>query len=244
MVRFHSPQVPKKENGFSPLFIIIGVAALAALLLYLSGNLNKSQRNIQETAKQDQAKSDLAQEQEKEAIEDVPNPVNEFLNNNNIKEYETAGMKIYTGSNPPNIEGLYKTDSLVVFYDKPFEDAAPPGTTVSRYNHKFYDQKDDGTIKFSRIPLEGEDAGEGVGGFISGENSCFSVFVDVKDQTVQCTANQTTIYSACKTEAGLEQLQAGFILKELKGPGCGKVVPVGHMRIITEDDGLAERIEE
>lgn len=229
--------MPKKESGSSHLFIILGIAALAVFLLYFSGNLNRSQKIIQETP----AKT---QEQTKEAIKNVPNLVNEFLSNNDVKEYEEAGMKIYTGNNPPNIEGLYASDSLVVFYDKPFENAAPVGTEVSNYNHQFYDQKSDGTIKLKRIPLEGGDEAEGVGGFISGDNSCFSIFVDVKDQSDQCTTNQATIYSACKTEIGLKGLQAGFILKEQTGPACGEVVPVGHLRIITEDDGSADRIEE
>jgi hypothetical protein len=227
--------MPKKEGGASHLFIILGVAALAGLLLYLSGSLNKNQKITPETPKQ-------TQEQAKEEIKDVPNPINDFLNNNDIGEYEKAGMKIYTGNNPPNIEGLYKSDSLVVFYDKPFENEAPVGTEVSNYNHQFTDQKSDGTIKLKRIPLEGEDTAEGMGGFISGNNSCFSIFVNVQDQSDQCNTNQATIYSACKTEEGLEDLQAGFILKEQEGPGCGKVVPVGHLRIITEDDGLAEWI--
>lgn len=228
--------MPKKESGFSHLFIILGVAAVAIFFLYRFGNLNKSQKTG-ETPKQ-------TQEQKKEEIKNVPNPVNEFLNNNDIEEYEKTGMKIYTGNNPPNIEGLYKSDSLVIFYDEPFENVAPVGAEVSSYNHKFYDQKRDGTIKLKRIPLEGQDTAEGVGGFISGDNNCFSIFVNVKDQSDQCDTDQATIYSACKTEVGLEGLQAGFILKKQEGPGCGKVVPVGHLRIITEDDELAERTEE
>lgn len=228
--------MPKKESGFSHPFIILGVVAVAALLIYFSGNLNKNQKITQETPKQ-------TQEQTKEEIKDVPNPVNEFLNNNDIEEYEKAGMKIYTGNNPPNIEGLYKSDSLVIFYDKPFEDAAPVGTEVSSYNHEFIDQKPDGTIKLLRKSPEGEDIAAGMGGFISGDNNCFSIFVNVKDQSNQCKTDEATIYSACKTEEGLEQLQAGFIVKENEGPGCGKTVPVGHLRIITEDDGLAERIK-
>src|SRR3989344_1664147 len=229
--------MPKRESGFSHPFIILGVVAVAGLFLYFSANSNKNQQITQEIPAE-------TQEQTKEEIENVPNPVNEFLSSNDIEEYEKAGMKVYTGNNPPNIEGLYASDSLVIFYDKPFKDAAPVGTEVSSYNHQFYDQKNDGTIKLKRISLEGGDEAEGVGGFISGDNNCFSIFVDVKDQSDQCSSDQATIYSACKVEAGLEGLQAGFILKKQEGSGCVVVVPVGHMRIITEDDSLAERIEE
>ncbi|MDP3973757.1 MAG: hypothetical protein Q8P92_02905 [Candidatus Daviesbacteria bacterium] len=227
----------KKESGFSSPFILLSIAAVAALLIYASGILNKNQKtNQEEVPKQT--------EEAAESIKDVPNPVNEFLNNNDIKEYEEVGMKIYTGNNPPNIEGLYKSDSLVIFYDKPFEDAAPPGVEVTNYNHQFYDQESDGTIKLSRKSVEGDDEGVGMGGFISGDNNCFSIFVNVEDQFDQCNINEATIYSACKTEEGLEQLQVGFITKEKIGPGCGETVPVGHLRIIVEDDGLTELIEE
>lgn len=228
--------MPKRESGFSHSFIILGVVAAVGLFLYFSANSNKNQQVTQEIPAENQ-------EQTKEEIENVPNPVNEFLSSNDIEEYEKAGMKVYTGNNPPNIEGLYASDSLVIFYDKPFKDAAPVGTEVSSYNHQFYDQKSDGTIKLKRISLEGGDEAEGVGGFISGDNDCFSIFVNVKDQSDQCSSDQATIYSACKVEAGLEGLQAGFILKKQMGSGCGVVVPVGHLRIITEDDSLAERIE-
>ncbi len=233
----HHKLIPKKESGFSYLFIILGVAALAALLLYFSGNFNKSQKTTQETPTN-------SQDEVKEAIKNVPNPVNEFLGNNDVKEYEKVGMKIYTGNNPPNIEGLYKSDSLVIFYDTPFKNSAPVGTEVSSYNHEFSDQKSDGTIKLLRKSTQGEDVGAGMGGFISGDNNCFSIFVDVKDRGDQCITSEATIYSACKTEEGLNNLQAGFIVKGNEGPGCNNTVPVGHLRIISEDDGLTELIKE
>lgn len=236
---FSASKIFNQKGTMQPLAIVVVAVAVIAGIYLLNQKSSQPPTNIEQ-----ETPANTQEEQTKEEIENVPNPVNEFLSSNDIGEYEAAGMTIYTGNNPPNIEGLYKTDSLVVFYDKPFENSAPVGTEVSNYNHQFYDQKSDGTIKLKRIPLEGQDAAEGMGGFISGDNGCFSIFVDVQDQSDQCTTSQATIYSACKVEAGLEGLQAGFILKEQEGPGCGVVVPVGHLRIITEDDGLAERIEE
>ncbi len=227
--------MPNQKGVLSPI-ILIGVAILAVILGVLY-NQNKNQQPAQDTPTQ--TNQIINQE-----IKDIPYKVNEFLNNVDIKEYESVGMKIYTGNNPPDIEGTYKSDSLVIFYDKPFEDAAPVGTTVSAYNHRFYDQRADGTIKISRTAVGGDDQADGTGGFISGDNNCFSIFANVKDQNDLCSIDEATIYSACKTEEGLENLQAGFITKKAEGPGCAQSVPVGHLRIITEDDGLTELIKE
>lgn len=238
------PKTLNQKGLVSPLAIaVIAIVVVGGIYLLNQKSAKPTTNTEQETSNQSQEQTKETVK-DKEVIKDVPNPVNEFLNNNDIGEYENAGMKIYTGNNPPNIEGLYKSDSLVIFYDKPFENAAPVGTEVSSYNHKFYDQNPDGTIKVVRQSLEGEDVGAGVGGFISGGNNCFSIFVDVKDKSLQCNTDEATIYSACKVEEGLGQLQAGFIVKENEGTGCGKTVPVGHLRIITEDDGLAEQIKE
>lgn len=234
------PKIFNQKGSVQPLAIVIMVAVVIGGIYLLNQKSNKIQTDNtkQETFQQTQ------DEQSKEKIKDVPNPVNEFLNKFDIEKYKKAGIKIYTGDNPPNIEGSYYLNSLVLFYDEPWDKQGDIGDGIVNYNYKFYDQKSDGTINSSYTAESAPSEAVGIGAFISGNDNCFTIFVDDKGKGYSCNTREARLISACKTDKGLEQIKDSFIMKEKQGSDCEELMPIGNLRIITEDDGLAERIEE
>lgn len=242
MVRLLSPQVPKiisQRGVISPIVIAVVILILIAGIYLLNQKSNKIQTDSteKETSKQTQ------EEQSKEKIKDVPDPVNEFLNKFDIEKYEKAGIKVYKGDNPPNIEGSYYFNSLVLFYDEPWDEQGEIGDGIVNYNYKFYDQKSDGTINSSYTAESAPSEAVGIGAFISGNENCFTIFVDDKGRGFSCNTREARLISACKTDKGLEQVKDSFIMKEKEGSDCNELMPVGNLRIITEDDGLADLIK-
>lgn len=229
-----------QKGVVTPFTIAVIAVVIIGGIYFLNQKSNKIQTDNtkQETSKQTQ------DEQSKEKIKDVPNPVNEFLNKFDIEKYKKAGIKIYTGDNPPNIEGNYYLNSLVLFYEEPWDKQGDVGDGIVNYNYKFYDQKSDGTINSSYTAESLPSEAVGIGAFISGNDNCFTIFVDDKGKGYSCNTREARLISACKTDKGLEQIKDSFIMKEKQGSDCEELMPVGNLRIITEDDGLAERIAE
>lgn len=168
-------------------------------------------------------------------IEDVPDDVNNFLDPEDIEKLEEAGMTIYTGDNPPNVEGTYDLDSLVISYDE----LGMEGISVGYYWIRYYDQTDDGEIKLDYEGADGSDAGSGLGAFIAGDGKCFSVFVDAEGDYNGCHYKMPSIHSGCKEPNGIANFQWGFVMKEKSGDNCDLLMPEGAVRIVDETDGMA-----
>lgn len=215
-------EISNQKGALTPLAVAI-IAIVIVGGIYLLNQ--KSSKGPTTNAKQET--SQKIQEQVKEVIKDVPDPVNEFLNTFDIKRYEDAGMKVYRGNNPPNIEGSYKSSSLTVLFDS--GNIADPGDQLYNYTYRFFDQKENGTISFA-VKGEANDEGEGVGAFISGDDRCFTVYVDTKGKAYQCNIRQAELFSACKTDKGLEQYKEGIVMKKREGTGCDELMSVGDFK--------------
>lgn len=164
----------------------------------------------------------------------VPAQVKAFLNDENLQKMDEAGMNIYTGNNPPNIEGTYVYKDMAVKYD-------PNGYKfpIVTYNYTFKDQKDNNTVLFSHRsegggPKGESDTAEGKGVFISGEGNCFSVYLDNDEKAGQCESKSAEIFSACKDKKGLVDMDQGTLWTYMSDK-CSKedFVPAGYIRIFS-----------
>ena len=170
-------------------------------------------------------------------INGVPDEVNDFLDPEDLAKLEDAGMQIYPGDNPPNIEGSYLVDSQVIVYDE----IGMEGDPVANYIQTYYDQKSDGSIKNSYEAIGIDDTATGLGAFISGDKDCFSVYVRVDGSADGCNYASPIIYSGCLADEGIEGFSLGLIMKSKQGDNCDALMPEGAARIIKEQDGLAAR---
>ncbi len=165
-------------------------------------------------------------------VRKVPPEVKSFLSDENLQKMDEAGMNIYTGNNPPNIEGTYVFKDVVIKYDPKGENFP-----LLTYYYTFKDQSDN-TVNYSSRS-EKDNKGEvhltkGKGVFISGESNCFSVYLDNDDTIGECKHKSGEIFSACKDKKGLVEMDQGT-LWTYRGDKCpeDEYVPAGYIRIFS-----------
>lgn len=168
-------------------------------------------------------------------IADVPDDVNDFLDQADLDALEDAGMTIYKGDNPPNIEGGYLLDSLVITYDE----IGMEGYSIAPYTMTYYDQTTAGDIKNDYESPQVGDYGNGIGGFISGDDGCFTVYLDIEGNANGCDYGLPAIHSGCLNTSGIADFDWGFIMKWKQGTNCEALMPEEAVRIINESDDLA-----
>lgn len=162
----------------------------------------------------------------------VPSEVKAFLSDENLQKLDEAGMNIYTGDNPPNIEGTYIFKDVVIKYDPKGENFP-----LLTYYYTFKDQSGK-TVNFSHRSektVKGEvDLAQGRGVFISGEGNCFSVYLDNDETIGECKFKSAQVFSACKDSKGLIDMDNGT-LWTYRGDKCdeNEYVPAGYLRIFS-----------
>jgi len=171
---------------------------------------------------------------------EVPDEVYEFLDVEDLMRLDDAGMPLYYGDDPPNIEGTFLLDSLLIVYD----DSGWEGLPILTYWITFADQAEDQRLTCSYECPEAGDVGFGTDGYISGQEDCFSVFIDVSGQTGGCEYRSLSAYSGCKRPEGIKGFHHGFMMLEKQGEDCDLLVEVDSIRVVEETDDLAEPTEE
>lgn len=171
-------------------------------------------------------------------VDDVPDEVNDLFSLEDLNVFREAGMNIHTGATPPTVTGAYLADSLIVSYDD-----LNMGVGLSSFIYTFKAQTASGSITVDYYDEAGDGASDNPG-FIAGEESCFSVFADIRgySSTGDCAFRRPTVFSACVNDSGdLVGFAFGFVMADLDGD-CLDTLPLGHHRVIKEADGYARRL--
>jgi hypothetical protein len=170
---------------------------------------------------------------------EIPDEVDDFLDDEDIEALEEAGLIIYPGDDPPDIEGSYYLDSIEIAYDD-----LDLVLNIADYTYTFYGQTNKGKISMDYEAPEVNDQATGVGAFISGRGDCFSIFIGVEGDANGCEYENPSIISGCLDNDGITGWENGFIMGEKSGDNCEMLVETGHRRIIEESDNLAVEIGE
>lgn len=154
-----------------------------------------------------------------------------------IDEY----IPIYDGMNPPNIEGSYYLDPQILIgsslsYDQVGTEYAP--------EYQKYGNQDMVNNTIDMVRVQGRDYtiewDKGSGAFISGTGNNFTIYFDMEGESYGIMTKMVYIVSGTKTDTGIKNLTAGFILKEKGDDPEGTLVPVGTFRFFTDQDGMCE----
>ena len=173
-------------------------------------------------------------------IDGIPAGVYEFLNREDIAALEGSDFPVYRGSEAPKLEGKFRLNSLKIKFDK--RNAQPAGRSLDPYVYTFSDQKDDGTIQvdlLSEVPQN--DTGKAENSYVSGSNNCFTIYMDQKGISKNCSYQMPALLSGCLSDAGIQNPQEIFIMKT-KSCDDTVLMPVGNIRINIEQDGLGESL--
>lgn len=184
-------------------------------------------------------------------IEGLPTEVSKYIKAKDLEELEEQEYEINYGLTPPNIEGTYLANSLVINYDKNNTNAI--GSPRLDRQERFFDQTSDNRITKESVTVESKETRIGEVGYLSGEKNCFSFF-DIGETTRDygCVVTSAEIVTGClDAENNIEDFKIAVlmlehnskILCEYLPKVFNKTPPIlpGNIRLVLETDGLAER---
>ena len=174
------------------------------------------------------------------ALKDVPQQVSSFLAQSDLDELNKSNFSVNPGFNPPNIEGTFRIDKWTVKSDK--MGIYPVGKLIDTCDYTFSNQSSEGDLSVGYECTN--DIGTGTGGFISGNNSCFTIYINQSGTYLSCNYSMPAIITGCIDDIGLTELQYAVVMKSKDNTqACeDNMMPVGNIRTISIDDLHADRI--
>jgi len=172
--------------------------------------------------------------------------INEFISQDILNILDSMGMPIYTGGNPPNIEGKFISSPDVLLNSTRSDDKI--GQIYTDIYLNFTEQnKSKLTINVneeysSNTGTSG--SGTGTGSFIVGNDKYFSVFTKIKMYSTQY--NDSTllarIYSGELSDNGIINYTDCLVMVDDYGDPNNQYIEIGDTRVFYDSDSIAERI--
>jgi hypothetical protein len=165
--------------------------------------------------------------------------VNAFVPDTLLATMQMLGMPIHRGATPPNIEGIYHGAPIILVGSTVAGDV--PGARMLDYDFAFSEQ-DNERLTVAVDYVNGPDRGVGLGGFIVGSDSTFTVFARLRSQAFGDSSLNVQVLSGRLRPQGIADLYvAGFMLDNYGNPQ-GFWIPNGTGRVGRDDDTFSERI--
>lgn len=160
-----------------------------------------------------------------------------------IEEKLDDHMPIYTGVNPPIIEGAYYLNPFVAVYceDGGFE----PGYEVMSEYIRFSNQNTaNNTLDMAEYSEYGNGHLEGSGAFISGSGNNFTAFfntngTDTGEEGNTVTFKTALVISGTKASDGIKDLYYAVVMVEKNGDYYDDFMKEGIFRVFKDQDGLS-----
>jgi len=165
--------------------------------------------------------------------------INDFVPDSLLDILDSLGMPIYGGGTPPDIGGTY--------WSSPFELIASNrpsdfiGAIYADYYVRFSNQNNSNlTIVVDYV--NGPENGNGLGGFIVGQNNNFSVFSELTVVVGVDTAYILNLISGTITQAGIEDFYLALFMLDNLGNPSGYFINNSEGRVFYDSDGLADEV--
>lgn len=159
-------------------------------------------------------------------------------------------MPIYTGVNPPNVEGCYFLDpEETVFCEDYIEGVSTyfyPGYIVNSNYIRFSNQDmQNNTLDYEEVGANGRSYSIGRGAFISGSGNNFSAFFNTDgeyyDDENSVTINYKTalLISGTMISEGIMDLYYAFVMVEKNNDVGGILMDENVFRVFRDQDGIS-----
>ena len=154
-------------------------------------------------------------------------------------------MPIYTGINPPNVEGSYYIHPFVTVYcEDEGNGGYHPGDSVRPVYIRFYNQNlVYNTLDFMEREKNDDFYSAGNGAFISGYGNNFTAFFNTEGVSRGIENKTALVISGTMTENGIKDLYYSFVMVEKGDDPDSILMEEGYFRVFKDEDGLAENAE-
>lgn len=160
--------------------------------------------------------------------------INNFVPQSTIDAMIALGMPIYTGTTPPNFEGIYLITPNVLIGTNVPNDAAP-STKFADMRVQFSLQ--DNTKLTAKVDwVQSTSSGTSTNCWIVGSGNNFTVFASITDGT----ALMAQAFSGTIDATGIKNLFGALFMIDNKGNGS--YIPIGTGRVYYDSDSFSERV--
>lgn len=155
-------------------------------------------------------------------------------------------MPIYTGVNPPNVEGCYLIDPFVTVYcqDQGNGGYYPGDLVNSEFINLTNQNMQTRTLDYANVSAvhQGHYA-IGNGAFISGEGADFTVFFNTEGESSGIYTKTALVISGSKVSDGIKNLRYAFVMVD-KGDDPENILMAKDVfRVFEDQDGIAVNAE-
>ena len=166
---------------------------------------------------------------------DIPAGALNYVSQAQLNKLTSMGMKINQGKKPPTVDGDYYCNSLTRTGTNIPNDSA---STFANMGLRFTSQGSDNSVLVS-YNQSGIEIGTGLGAFISGSGSDFSIFAQITGTYNGINFKDAMIFSGTMTAGGIKDFVYALLLTEKDPDPSGYLIEVDQGRVIAENDKLA-----
>ncbi|MEQ8525276.1 hypothetical protein [Gracilimonas sp.] len=183
--------------------------------------------------------------------DELPPEVKEIVPDDLLATVEDSlGVSVNRGSSPPNIESLLagtqkaKPPEGVTVIMEPFElvETVVPDDDEDQLFYDMYVRMGNQNTDNEEIDISmrhrQQSVSTGLGGYITGEDSSFTIFAEQESEREGETIRSVRVFSGIVTEDGIDNPQLALMMKE--NAGFDDIIPNGTGRSFDDGDGLAE----
>ncbi len=165
--------------------------------------------------------------------------INNLIPDSILTKMVNLGMTINGGETPPALNGAYLASPFILKASNVPNDYV--GYAFADYTVTFYDQNnDDLTIKVDYV--NGPESGSGLGGFVVGSDSKFTVFAEVNSEYYGYTAKMVHVVSGTLTGTSIQNLYFANFMLDNNGNLGGLWIANGEGRVIYDSDGSSPKV--
>ena len=160
-----------------------------------------------------------------------------------LQEKISQYIPLYSGINPPNVEGCYLMSPETCVYCEDYGNGGyAPGTVMEDMYLRFMNQSTaENTVDYSGY--QGGTVEHGNGAFICGHGNTFTAYFDTEgeDPDYGVTYKIALVISGTVSGQGIKDCYYAFIMTEKHGDTGGHLMKEGVFRVFNDGDGLAEK---
>lgn len=172
--------------------------------------------------------------------EGLSEDITELVPQEILDEMENLGMTINGGGSPPSLAAAYLATPFILKSSN--IDSDSPGMTFADYEVTFYEQ-DNTYLKIKYSYTNGPESGEGLGGFIVGEDNKFTVFVEVTSTAYEEEVTMVHVVSGIMGDEGINDLYFANFMIDNNGNPNGYWIGDGQGRVIYDEDGFSPKTD-
>jgi len=155
---------------------------------------------------------------------------------------ETLGVQINLGDSPPDIEGTFVVDPLVLQATSVADSQDSIGSSFFPIEITFANQDNTaGTVEFT-IQDDANLEIVSTSSFVSGSGNAFTAFFLTETTRDGQTFEASDTYSAIVTDSGLENFQRALIVIDDRGDPNDIITPNDTGNLFIDLDGFSERL--